>query len=319
MGDHGHAQAETARGARRTVGAGLTITFVMGVAEVAGGLLSNSLALLGDAVHMFTDTLALGLAYAGAWFLSRPPTRHATYGFHRVEVLGALLNGLLLVGVGVVVVYRAVGRFLAPEQVDGPVMLGVAALGLAVNAVALWLVHGHHHGGVGARGAYLHILSDLFTSVAALVGGALVWFVGWTLADPILAFVIMGFVFRGAYGLLRDTGRILLEVAPRGDLAQNVKRLLSDQVGVTGVHDVHVWSLTSGAVAATAHFDVAPMQLEDAIALKDRLKRILNDAGFQHAVLEMDLSRAVEGAPVWPSAPVEQESSGAAVPSQRPP
>lgn len=308
MGEHSHAQVEAARGARRTVGAALAITLVMGIAEVVGGILSNSLALLGDAIHMFTDTLALGLAYAGAWALSRPPTRHATFGFHRVEVLGALLNGLLLVGVGVVVVYRAVNRFLAPEPVDGPLMLGVALLGLVLNAVALKLVHGHHHTGVGARGAYLHILSDLLTSVAALVGGVLVWVFGWVLADPVLALVIMGFVFRAAYGLLRDTGRILLEAAPRDRLPQTVRRLLLDHVGVSGVHDVHVWSLTSGVTAVTAHVDVAPMRLEAAVALKDRLKIILNEAGFHHAVLEVDLAPAgaTEAAPVAASADHER-------------
>jgi cobalt-zinc-cadmium efflux system protein len=289
VGEHAHTFPDRHHGARRTVGTALAITLLMGAVEVVGGILSNSLALLGDAAHMFTDSAALALAYAGVALLARPPSQRLTFGWHRFEVLGALLNGVLLVGISGYVLWAAWQRLLHPQPVEGPLMMGVALLGLVVNVVALALLHKHESSSLGARGAFLHILSDAVTSVATIVAGALVWLQGLVLADAVIAVLIVAFVLRGALGLLRDSGRILLEAASPSVDPARLEALLRAEPGVVGVHDVHAWSLTRGVEALTAHVEVQDMPFAEAIALKERLKARLHGEGVDHVVLELDL------------------------------
>lgn len=288
VGEHPHVFPSRHRGARRTIATALAITLVMGAVEVAGGLLSNSLSLQADAAHMFMDSAALSIALAGLALLSREPRGRQTFGYHRAEVLGALLNGMLLVGIAAYVLWRAYERLLRPEPVQGPLMLAVAVLGLAVNGVALLLLHRHDGSSLGARGASLHILSDAVTSVAAIVAGALVWLYGLQLADPVIALLIVAFILRGAVGLLRESGGVLMEAAPPTMDADAVGRMLREPEGVRDAHDLHLWSLTPGVDALTAHVEVGDMGLVEAIALKERLKDRLHAAGFVHVVLELD-------------------------------
>jgi cobalt-zinc-cadmium efflux system protein len=293
MGEHPHTSPRSHGAAKRTLGIAVAITLLMGLVEVAGGLWSNSLALQGDAAHMFMDTAALSIALASLSVLAREPTRRQTFGYHRAEVLGALVNGLLLTGIAAYVVWRAYERLLDPAPVQGPLMLGVAVLGLAANGVALALVHRHESDSLGARGAFLHILSDAVTSVATIVAGLLVWLYGLTIADPLIALLIVAFILRGAFGLLRESAAILMEAAPRALDPARIEALLRAEPGVRGVHDVHAWSLTSGMSALTAHVEVdAGSSLEAAIALKERLKAMLAKEGVGHAVLELDRPHA---------------------------
>lgn len=294
MGEHRHTFPERHHGARRTVGAALAITVVMGAVELAGGLLSNSLALQGDAAHMFMDAAALAIAFASLSYLTRSPRGRQTFGWHRVEVLGALLNGLLLVAISGYVLWRAYGRLLHPEEVQGPLMLAVAVVGLAVNGVALALLHRHESASLGARGAFLHILSDTITSVATIVAGVLVWQYGIVLADPLIALLIVAFILRGAAGLVRDSAEVLLEAAPAKVDRAGLEAFLRGQPGVRGVHDVHVWSLTAGVTALSAHVEVPDMPLRDAVALKEALKAGLHERGVEHVVLELDLQVSLE-------------------------
>lgn len=292
MGEHPHVFPQRHQGARRTVAIALGITLLMGFVEVAGGLLSNSLALQGDAAHMFMDSAALGIAFASLSFLTRTPQGRQTFGYHRVEVLGALVNGLLLVGISAYIVVRAYKRFLHPEPVQGPLMLVIAVLGLAVNLAALAMLHRHESASLGARGAFLHILSDAITSVATIVAGVLVWQYGLVVADPIIALLIVAFILRGAFSLLRDSGRILLEAAPATRDPAALEHALRGEPGVRGVHDLHLWSLTSGVDALTAHIEVGEMPLAEAIGLKERLKEKMRAMGVEHVVLELDLEGA---------------------------
>lgn len=276
------------RGARETVGIALGITAAIGVVEVLGALLSNSLALLGDAVHNFVDTTALAIALASLSVMSRAPSRRQTFGYHRAEVLGAWVNGIVLLLVAAYIAVRAVDRLYRPEPVQGPVMLGIAVLGLAVNGVALAVLRSFRKASIGARGAFLHILSDTVTSVGVIVAGVLVWRFDAPLADPAVAVLIVAFIVRGAVGLLRDSGRILMESAPPEVEEGAVRTLLTSEPAVRGVHDIHLWSLTSGVNALTAHVEVGDMPLADAVALKERLKAKLEGAGVGHVVLEVD-------------------------------
>jgi len=283
------------RGARETVAVALGITAAIGVVEVIGALVSNSLSLLGDAAHNFIDTTALGIALASLSMLARAPSRRQTFGYQRAEVLGAWANGIVLLLAAGFIAIRAFERLLRPEPVQGPVMLGIAVLGLAVNGVALAFLRSFRMSSIGARGAFLHVLSDTVTSAGVIVAGVLVWRFDVPLADPAIAIVIVAFVVRGAIGLLRDSGRILLEAAPKDLDEGKIRRLLTDEPAVRGVHDLHVWSLTSGVNALTAHVAVGTMPLAEAVALKERLKAKLEGAGAGHVVLEVDMPATFEG------------------------
>lgn len=295
MPEHPHVFPRRHRGARETVAIALIITAGIGVVEVLGALLSNSLSLLGDAAHNFIDTTALGIALASLSVLARAPSRRQTFGYQRAEVLGAWVNGIVLLLVAGYVGVRAVERLFRPEPVQGPVMLGIAILGLAVNGVALAFLRSFRTSSIGARAAFLHVLSDTVTSVGVIVAGVLVWQFDMPLADPAVAVFIVAFIVRGAVGLLRDSGRILMEAAPKDLDEGRILRLLTDEPAVCGVHDLHVWSLTSGVNALTAHVEVEDMPLAEAVALKERLKAKLESAGAGHVVLEVDMRAAVEG------------------------
>ncbi len=288
MPEHPHVFPHRQRGARETLAVALGITAAIGVVEVLGALLSNSLALLGDAVHNFVDTTALAIALASLSVSARAPSRRQTFGYHRAEVLGAWANGIVLLVVAAYIAVRAVDRMLRPEPVQGPLMLGIAVLGLAVNGTALAVLRSHRSSSIGARGAFLHVLSDAVTSVGVIVAGVLVWRFGVALADPAVAVLIVAFIVRGAVGLLRDSGRILMEAAPPEVDERAVRAILDSEPAVRGVHDVHLWSLTSGMNALTAHVEVGEMPLAEAVALKERLKARLADAGVGHVVIEVD-------------------------------
>ena len=297
MPEHPHVYTQRRRGARRTVAIALGITAAIGVVEVLGALFSNSLSLLGDAVHNFIDTTALGIALASLSVVSRAPTRRQTFGYHRAEVLGAWVNGIVLLLVAVFVAYRAADRLFHPEPVLAPVMLSIAILGLAVNGVALVFLHSFRGSSIGARGAFLHVLSDTVTSVGVIVAGVIVLLFDIPLADPIAAIFIVAFIVRGAVSLLRDSGRILMEGAPKDIDEGAILRLLTEQPRVIGVHDLHVWSFTTGVNALSAHVEVEDMPLAEAVELKERLKARLEVEGLGHVVLEMDLPATTRARP----------------------
>jgi cobalt-zinc-cadmium efflux system protein len=231
----------------------LAITAGFMVAEVVGGLLSGSLALLADAGHMFTDAAALALAlFAIAW--ARKPANSArTYGWVRLEILAALVNGATLLLIAGWVVVEAVMRLRQPVPVDAPVMLTVATAGLVVNAVGLALLHGHSHHDLNVRGAYLHVLGDLLGSVGVLGAAAVIALTGWTAADPLASVLVAVLILLSAGRLVREATDVLLEAAPRH---VDVEALLHDLGSIPGlerVHELHVWTLTSGFVAMSAH------------------------------------------------------------------
>lgn len=231
----------------------LAITAGFMVAEVVGGLLSGSLALLADAGHMLTDVAALGLSVIALGWARRPPTAERTYGWVRVEILAALVNGATLLVIVVWVVWEAIERLRQPTDVDAPVMLVVAVVGLLVNAVGLKLLHGHHHGSLNARGAYLHVLGDLLGSVGAISAGLIVMFTGWQLADPLASIVIALLILVSAARLVREATDILLEAVPAHVDAEELLTELREIEGLDDVHDLHIWTLTSGFVALTGH------------------------------------------------------------------
>jgi cobalt-zinc-cadmium efflux system protein len=239
----------------------LAITIAYLVAELVGGLYANSLALLTDAVHMFTDVAALCLSLVTLWIAGRPATAGKTYGYLRAEILGALFNGLfvwLLVGF---IWYEAAARLRNPPAVRAPIMIAVAIVGIAVNSVSAWLTYRVGHGargGIALRAVFLHVVSDLIGSAGVLVAGAVSWFTGWHRSDPAVSLFIGALIMYGSWGLVREGVDILMESTPAGiDLDQLRGALLAVR-GTAEVHDLHVWCLASHQFALSAHAVVGP-------------------------------------------------------------
>lgn len=258
---HSHGTATGAHRSRLLTALLITLT-VMG-AEVIGGLISGSLALLADAAHMLTDAAGVGLALLAAWFASRPATPERTFGYQRSEVLAAVVNALLLFGVAGFVLVEAVRRFTSPPEVATGLMLGVAVVGLVANTISLLVLRGGQQESLNVRGAYLEVLGDLLGSAAVIVAAIVIALTGYTQADPIASALIGLMILPRTWGLLREAVDVLLEATPRGvDLTQ-VRQHLLDTPGVIDVHDLHAWTITSGLPVLSVHVVVAQDVLAD--------------------------------------------------------
>jgi cobalt-zinc-cadmium efflux system protein len=259
--DHGHAHAQgpdearghTHRDGVRRLWIALVLTGVFLVAEVVGGLLSNSLALLADAGHMLTDVGALGLSLFVAWFSRRPETDRRTYGYLRLEILAAFINGATLLLLSAWILFEAIVRFRTPEPISGGLMLVVAVLGLLVNVAAAWTLHPSQGGSINIRGAYLHVLSDLLGSVGTVTAALLVRYTGWLTADPIASVFVTLLIIRAAWRLVRESVDVLLESTPAHISLGAVREQLEAIPGIESVHDLHVWTVTSNHIAMSAH------------------------------------------------------------------
>ena len=226
------------------------------IVEIVGGLISNSLALLADAGHIATDISALGLALWAMRLATKPATPRKTYGYHRAEILAALANGAVLAMISFFVLFEAVRRFREPTDVVGGAMLAVAVGGLMVNGIAAWLLEGGRHESLNVRAAWLHVISDALGSIGVIVGAVLVLALGWSWADPAAACLIAALILYSAWSLLKEAVDVLMAAAP-GELSTEVVRsALLEVEGVAGIHDLHVWTLTSGLVMLTAHANV---------------------------------------------------------------
>jgi cobalt-zinc-cadmium efflux system protein len=248
-GAHGHAHGESVR----RLWIALVLTSVFLVAEVVGGFLSNSLALLADAGHMLTDVAALALSLFVAWFSRRPETDKRTYGYLRLEILAAFINGAALLLLSAWILIEAVLRFGTPEPISGGLMLVVAVLGLLVNVAAAWTLHPSQGGSMNIRGAYLHVLSDLLGSVGTVTAALLVQYTGWLIADPIASVFVTLLIVRAAWRLVRESIDVLLESTPAHISLGAVREQLEAIPGIESVHDLHVWTVTSNHIAMSAH------------------------------------------------------------------
>ena len=265
----------------------LGITAVFMIAEIVGGILSNSLALLADAGHMFTDVGALGLSAFAMHLARRPPTEKRTYGYARLEILAALVNGATLLLIAGLIIWEAWERLHEPVSIDGAVMLTVATLGLAVNAAGAFLLHSHSHHNLNVRGAYLHVLGDLLGSVGAIAAGIVVLTTGWTPADPIISVVIALLILLSAWNLMREATDVLLESVPAHLDLSAILDALRAVPDLDEVHDVHVWTLTSGFVALSGHGVIDdPGQSTSVLEeVRARMRRF----GIEHVTFQIEL------------------------------
>jgi cobalt-zinc-cadmium efflux system protein len=284
MHTHRHA------GDRRLLLGALFLIAGLMVVELVAGILADSLALLADAGHLVSDVAALAFAVAAATMAVRPAQGRWTYGFRRLEILSAQANGLLLLIVGIWIVFGAIRRLVSPSDVQGGVVLAVALVGIAVNLVATALLARASRESLNVRGAFLHVATDLAAFIGTAVAGALILVTGWDRFDPIAGLLVAGLMFWGAYGLLRESTRIFLEVAPTDIQPDAVGRALCEEPEVAEVHDLHVWTLTDGFPIVSAHVLVAPGA--DCHAIRERLEHRLAELfGLEHSTLQVEHAR----------------------------
>ena len=264
----------------------LALTLAYTAAEVAGGLASNSLALLADAGHMATDDLALGLAVLAGWFARRPPDRGRTFGYQRAEILAALTNGVILVVICGFIFWEAIHRFAAPPVVATGLMAWVAAGGLAVNLLAAWILHGHTQG-LNARAAFLHVLGDLLGSVGVLVAAALIALFGWRFADPLASMFIGAIIVFSSARLVLDSVHVLMEGSPAHLDPEEIRRSLRALSGVADVHDLHLWSLGGSAPLLTAHL-VVDLSVRAHDVLRAATAKLETLYGIEHVTLQIE-------------------------------
>lgn len=282
--DHGPATGNKRLGI--SIGLNLAIT----LAEVVGGLLSGSLALLSDAMHNLNDTASLGVSYLARRLGKRPPDPERSYGYRRAEILGAFVNLIVLVVIGLVLIKEAITRYLTPRDVNAPIMLAVAVIGLLANIATAFLLHRDAQNSLNLRSAFLHITVDAISSVAVIAGGVAILWTGAHWIDPLLTLLIAGYIISQSIGMLRETGHILMEGTPTQLRIPEVRDRMMRMDAVQDVHHLHLWSLDEHTVLLDAHVAVQPsdiLQLEQIKSgLKDLLARELN---IRHSTLEFEL------------------------------
>jgi cobalt-zinc-cadmium efflux system protein len=284
---HHHEHGISADADRRRLAIALALIVGFMCVEVVVGIAADSLALLSDAAHMLSDAAALALALLAIRLARRPAAGAMTYGLGRAEILAAAVNGSTLLILGLFIVYEGIRRLADPPEVEGIAVLVVAIAGIAVNLVATWLLAKANRRSLNVEGAYQHILTDLIAFIATAIAGAVILATGFTRADGIAALLVAAIMLRAAYGLLRESGRVFLEASPRGVDPDEVGRRMAALPGVTEVHDLHVWEVTSGFPSLSAH--VLVRTHADCHDARRALARMLHDEfGIDHTTLQVD-------------------------------
>ncbi len=289
---HSHSHTPASRNKRRlAIVLGLTALYL--IAEVIGGLLTQSLALLADAGHMLTDVAGLGLALLAIGFAERPATPERTYGYYRVEILAALINAVVLIGISLYVLYEAYERFRNPPEVASGTMFLVATIGLAVNIVGVMILRAGSSESLNLKGAYFEVLSDMLTSIGVIGAAIVMWTTGWYYADPLISAGIGLFILPRTWVLLREAVGVLLEGAPSDINLAAVREAISKIRGVAGVHDLHVWTLTSGVNAMSVHAVLEDGASHDEVLIAVR-NCVTSNFKIAHATVQVERKGCAE-------------------------
>lgn len=285
--DHDHSHAPSADADRRWLAVALAVIATFMVVEIVAGIVADSLALLSDAAHMLTDAGAIALALVAAQIAMRPAKGRFTFGFGRAEILSAQINGATLLVLAGVIGLEGVRRLLDPPAVEGPVVIAVGLLGAGVNIAAAWALAKAERQSLNVEGARQHVLMDLYASLAAATAGIVIVATGFDRADAIASLIVAGLLLRSGWRLSRDAAAVLLEGSPRGTNPEAVGRALAAAPGVVQVHDLHVWEVTSGFVALSAHVLVASG--DDCHGRRRELKELVGrEFGIEHTTLQVD-------------------------------
>lgn len=284
---HQHTHNETTLTRTGRLKFALAITFLYMLVEAVGGWLTNSLALIADAGHMLTDVAALSLTLGAIWFGARPATAKKTFGYYRLEILAAFVNGIALVLLSIWVIYEAVQRWQSPPAIDGARLTFIAAGGLVINIVAAKLLHSGHKHDLNMRGAWLHVMGDMLGSVTAIVAGILIIAFGWLWADPLCSVLISLIIIFGSWRLIMESVNVLLEGTPTHINLAAVEGTILDTEGVDGVHDLHVWTISSGIEALSAHISHDESVVHSELLGKVR-ERLHERFGIDHLTIQME-------------------------------
>jgi cobalt-zinc-cadmium efflux system protein len=281
---HSHGRAASSR---RRLSIVLVLTAVYMLAEAVGGWMTGSLALLADAGHMLTDVAALALALIAVWFGSRPATSSKTFGYYRLEILAALINGVALILISLLIFYEAYQRWAEPPMVRSGLMMLVATGGLIINLVCARLLHGDHKDDLNMRGARLHIIGDALGSVGAILAGGLMWLYGWYAADPLFSCLIGLLIIWSSWHLIRESTNVLLEGTPAHINLAAVEDVILQTDGVEDVHDLHVWTITSGREALSAHV-IHAQSMSQLEILKELRAKLSDRFGVDHLTIQLE-------------------------------
>jgi cobalt-zinc-cadmium efflux system protein len=287
-----HSDRVTSRPLKITLG----LVLVIMVAEVVGGLLSNSLALLSDAGHMLTDALALGLSLFAINLTRRPATATRTFGYYRAEIMAALANGVILGLVSIYIFYEAYRRFAELPTVKSPLMLIVAGIGLAANLAGLYLLRHGSRKSINIKAAFWHIIGDTMSSVGVIIAGIIIYFTHWYAADPILAIIIGVVILWGAVRIVKEAVDILLESVPGHVQMEKVKTSVKGVAGVEDMHDIHIWTITSGIYALSAHLKIADQMVSESCDIVTSVNRVLAESyNITHTTLQLECDACPTG------------------------
>lgn len=288
-GGHGHDHGRGANARQLTWALVLTSCFL--VAEVVGGLLTQSLALISDAAHMFTDAAGLGIALAAVKLGERPADARRTFGYARFEILAAAFNAVLLFLVAIYILYEAYQRFTQPIEVQSLPMLAIAVLGLVVNFACMRILGAGKDESLNVKGAYLEVWADMLGSVGVILAASAIWLTGWNWVDPLVAVAIGLWVLPRTWSLLRESLNILLQGVPEGIAIADIEAALRAVPGLKGLHSLHVWAMTSGQNVLSAHLEIAP-DVADAMAFRGRVESLLHERfGIDHITIQLEDGR----------------------------
>jgi cobalt-zinc-cadmium efflux system protein len=290
---HHHEENSTAT---RPLWITLGLVLVIMVAEIIGGIFSNSLALLSDAGHMLTDALALGLSLFAMNLARRPATATRTYGYHRAEIMAALVNGTVLVLVSAFIFYEAYRRFNTVPEVKSPLMMAVAVIGLVADLIGMVLLRRGSQKSINVRAAFWHVIGDTLSSVGVIIAGIIIFFAGWYVADPILAVVIGVVILWGAVRIVKESVDILLESVPPHVEVEKVAEAVKAVPDVVDMHDIHIWTITSGIYALSAHLSIADQTVSQSCDIITRVNRLLaDDFNITHTTLQLECESCPTG------------------------
>lgn len=284
---HAHQHGVSASGKNKknlSIVFGLTLTYL--IAEIVGGMVTRSLALLADAGHMMTDVAGLALALFAIWFSERPANPQRTYGYYRVEILAAVINAVVLIGISIYILYEAYRRFLNPPEVQSVGMLVVASIGLVVNLVGMWMLRAGSSESLNIKGAYFEVLSDMLTSIGVIIAGIIMLTTGWYYADPLVSAGIGLFILPRTWRLLQEAVGVLLEGTPADVNLASLRQSVENVPGVVGVHDLHVWSLTSSMNAASMHVILGDGAIYHEVL--GRVQEVLKQQNIWHATVQIE-------------------------------
>jgi len=270
----------------------LAVTTVILIGEVIGGIVSNSLALLSDAGHVLTDVFALGMSLLAALIMKRPSDYRATYGYQRIGLLAALINGSSLVVIAVFIFVETYKRLHSPPEINSSVMLLIATAGFAGNLIMAWII-GKGHKDLNLKSAWLHVLGDTVSSGGVIIAGLIIKLTGWVLADPIASGLVGIMIILGGARVVKEALWIFLELSPLGFHAEEISAMISEVPGVVCVHDVHIWSIGHGIPAFSGHVQVNDSKISEADTIRKEIEHRLSDLGIRHSVIQMECAECM--------------------------